>query len=143
MNGRPNPRTGAAAGRAFHHPDEVLDFVEGIRERTRRDVERYERYADQAENAGGVGFSADGEVRAEVDEHGVVARLDIPDTALRRGNYLATMILTAIRAAQAARALKLAELGADLAGAHVAELVREAIPDQVRDSMDRRPDRRW
>lgn len=143
MDERARPRPGAAAGRDFRHPDEVLEFVEGIRERTRRTVERYQHYAEQAGGVTGVGFSADGTVRAEVDGNGIVARLDIPDAALRHGSYLATMVLTAIRQAQAARALKLAEVGAELTGTRVAEMVREAIPEQVRDDLQRRPDNRW
>jgi len=142
MDERSQPRPGAAR-REFRHPDEVLEFLEGIRERARRDAERHQRYTDQAGGVTGVGSSADGSVRAEVDGQGIVSRLDIPDSALRRGNYLATMVLTAIREAQAARALKLAGIGAELTGARVVEMVREAIPEQIRDGLERRPDNRW
>ncbi|MEV4759553.1 YbaB/EbfC family nucleoid-associated protein [Micromonospora sp. NPDC049559] len=134
------PRPGAP--REFQHPDEVRAFVEEIRERNRRAIDRYQEYVDRAGGLTGEGFSSDGTVRAEVDADGVLARLDIDDVALRRGRHLAEMILAAIREAQAARALRLAELGTSLTGGRVTELVREAVPEHVRDILDQRDGRR-
>lgn len=131
------------SGPRFHDPDEVLAFLDGIRERNRAMAERYERFAEQAGGLTGEGFSTDGGVRVEVDENGHVSTVDITDAALRHGTLLAGMVLGAIRQAQAARALKLAELGAELSGVPTVDLVREAIPEHVRDSVDQRRDRRW
>ena len=69
--------------------------------------------------------------------------MDITDAALRHGGLLAGMILGAIRQAQAARAIKLAELGTELTGVSTVDLVRGAIPEQIRDTVDQRPERRW
>ncbi|MFJ8580226.1 YbaB/EbfC family nucleoid-associated protein [Micromonospora sp. NPDC093277] len=129
--------------REFRHPDEVLAFLDGIRQHNREMVERYERFAEQAGGLTGEGFSADGTVRVEVDENGQVATVDIADAALRHGGRLAGMILGAIREAQAARAVKLAELGAEFGGVSTVELVREAIPEHIRDTIDQRDERRW
>jgi hypothetical protein len=131
MSGRP---------RTFQDPDEVLAFLADIRDRNRAMVQRYERFAEQAGGLTGEGFSIDGGVRVEVDENGQVSTVDITDAALRHGNLLAGMVLGAIREAQAARALKLAELGAELGPAPVLDLVREAIPEHVRDTVDQRRD---
>ncbi|MFK3979035.1 hypothetical protein ACI2K4_01520 [Micromonospora sp. NPDC050397] len=142
MSGEPPRSTGPAPKREFHHPDEVLAFVEGIRRDNRNAIERYEQYVERVGDLTGEGFSTDGSVRAEVDRDGIVATLDIPDSALRRGRHLAEMILTAIRAAQAARALKLAELGSALGAGRTVEMVREAIPEHVRDAVEHRGERR-
>ncbi|MCW3817246.1 YbaB/EbfC family nucleoid-associated protein [Micromonospora sp. DR5-3] len=129
--------------REFGHPDEVLAFLDGIRQRNQAMVERYERFAEQAGGLSGEAFSSDGGVRVVVDENGQVATVDIADAALRHGGLLAGMILGAIREAQAARALKLAELGTELGGVPTVDLVREAIPEHVRDIVDQRPGRLW
>lgn len=142
MNEPPSARAGSTPRREFHHPDEVRAFVDGIRETNRRAIGRYEQYVEQVGDLTGEGFSTDGTVRAEVDQDGILAALDIPDSALRRGRYLAEMILTAIRAAQAARALKLAGLGAGLDGGRTVEMVREAIPEQVRDAVEQHGEKR-
>ncbi|MEV1318266.1 YbaB/EbfC family nucleoid-associated protein [Micromonospora arborensis] len=141
MSEQPSGRTGSGSKREFHHPDEVLAFVEGIRESNRRAIGRYEQYVEQVGDLTGEGFSSNGTVRAEVDNDGIVAALDIPDTALRRGRYLAEMILTAIREAQAARALKLAELGSALGAGRTLEMVRQAIPEHVRDAVEQHRER--
>lgn len=125
-------------GPAFRHPDEVRAFVDGIRERNRQTVERYEQFAERVGGLSGEGFSSDGGVRVEVDEQGRVSAVQIADAALRHGGRLATMILGAIREAQAARALKLAELGAELGWTGTLDLVRDAIPEHVRDTVDQR-----
>ncbi|SBT47671.1 class I SAM-dependent methyltransferase [Micromonospora auratinigra] len=127
----------------FQDPDEVLAFIDGIRARNQAMVDRYERFAAQAGGLTGVGFSTDGGVRVEVDENGQVSIVDITDAALRHGTLLAGMVLGAIREAQAARALKLAELGTELGTGRTLDLVREAIPEHVRDTVDQRRATRW
>lgn len=134
MTGRP---------REFRHPDEVLAFLDGIKQRNRAMVERYERFAEQAGGLTGEAFSADGGVRVEVDENGHVSRVEIADAALRHGRLLAGMIVGAIREAQAARALKLARLGTELTGVSTVDMVRDALPEHVRDTVDQRDGRRW
>lgn len=130
------------SGREFQDPDEVLTFLDGIRERNRAAVQRYERFAERAGGLTGEGFSTDGGVRVEVDGNGQVSTVDITDAALRHGTLLAGMVLGAIREAQATRALKLAELGAELGTVPTLDLVREAIPEHIRDSVDQRRTRR-
>ncbi|GAA2671763.1 MULTISPECIES: YbaB/EbfC family nucleoid-associated protein [Actinoplanes] len=120
----------------FTEPGEVLEFLDGIRERNRQAMARNAEYAAEAGGITGEGFSADRTVRAEVDASGVVSRVDIGDSALRRGAHLAQMILTAIREAQAARTRQLAELSARLGSPAIAGLVRESIPDDYRRESD-------
>ena len=124
----------------FTDADEVLAFVDRIRERNQRMQESLAGLPAQT----GEGFSADGTRRAEVGTDAIVAALDIPDDALCRGGHLAAMILTAIREAQAARALRIAESTAELSPAAAAVLakVREAMPSHVRETIEqRRPER--
>lgn len=120
----------------FTDPAQVLAFVDRIRERNQRAQESLAGLATQT----GEGFSADGTVRAEVDANGIVSAVDIPDDALRRGQYLAEMIRTAIREAQAARALRMAESGAEVSAGAAAVLakVRESVPEHVRDTIEQR-----
>lgn len=146
MSDQPLRRTGSRPAPDFQHPDQVLALIDEIRDRNRREVERYERYAQRAGELTGEGFSFDGSVRAEVDGDGMVAKIDIPDEALRHGGYLAQMVLGAIREAQAARALKLADLGSELGGAFgvggALAAVREAVPEHVRETLDARREER-
>lgn len=128
-------------GREFRDAGEVLAFLDGVRERNRQVVRRYERFAEQTGGLTGEGFSGDGDVRVTVDGDGEVTAVDIPDAALRHGGRLAGLILTAIREAQADRALKLARLGAEL-GAPPVDLVRQWIPEHVRDTVEQRGDHR-
>ncbi|MDP9793976.1 DNA-binding protein YbaB [Catenuloplanes nepalensis] len=124
--------------RAFENQEEVLALIERVREQNQRDMARVEAYLAEADGLTGEGFSEDGSVRAEVDEDGLVSRLDIPDSALRRGSHLSEMIMVAIREAQADRALKVAELGQGINGAQTAERVRDVIPEHIRDRIAER-----
>lgn len=124
--------------RAFENQEEVLALIERVRARNQQDMARLESYLAEAGALTGEGFSEDGSVRAEVDEDGLVSRLEIPDAALRRGTHLAEMIMVAIREAQADRALKLVELGRGIDGAHTAEQVRDVIPAHTRDRIAER-----
>ncbi|GAB7045676.1 hypothetical protein [Catenuloplanes indicus] len=123
----------------FQSQEEVLALIARVREQNQRDMTRLETYLAEAGALTGAGFSEDGSVRAEVDEDGLVSRLDIPDSALRRGAHLSEMIMVAIREAQADRALKLVDLGQGINGAHTAEQVRDVIPEHTRERIaDRR-----
>ncbi|GAB7036550.1 MULTISPECIES: YbaB/EbfC family nucleoid-associated protein [Catenuloplanes] len=124
--------------RAFENQEEVLALIERVRARNQHDTARLESYLAEAGALTGEGFSEDGSVRAEVDEDGLVSRLDIPDSALRRGAHLAEMIMVAIREAQADRALRLTELGQGINGERTAERVRDAIPEHTRDRIAER-----
>lgn len=115
--------------------ERAMAKLESIRARNRHNLEAYEQYVEQVGDLTGEGYSTDGAIRAEVDRDGILSALDVPDSALRHGSRLGEMILTALREAQAARALKMAELGTRLNGPRSAELVRESIPEETRENI--------
>ena len=109
--------------------------------------ETLRKYAEAREEAGDLtseGFSPDGSVRVEVDDDGQVSAIDIPESGLRRLTQLGGMIVAAFKEAQAAHALKMAEIATKMGPPlDIMSMVRDSIPGDVRDSLDRRDDRRY
>ncbi|MFI2271464.1 MULTISPECIES: YbaB/EbfC family nucleoid-associated protein [Catenuloplanes] len=122
--------------------DEVRALVDRLRRRNQQVIDRYEEFVAHSGELTGEGRSLDGAVRVRIDPNGAVTDVDIPDSALRHGAYLAEMILTAIREAQADRALKMTALGESLGTGRVRPMVEDAIPEHTRERIEEREDRR-
>ncbi|WP_307248581.1 YbaB/EbfC family nucleoid-associated protein [Catenuloplanes indicus] len=123
-------------------PAQVLDMVDRLRRQNQQMIDRYEEFVAHSGELTGEGWSLDGTVRVRITPDGAVETVDIPDAALRHGAHLAEMILTAIREAQADRALKMTALGESLGTGRVWALVDEAIPEHTRERIEEREDRR-
>lgn len=138
---------GASAGRGSQWPTDPEAILARLNVLRQNADETLRKYAEAREEAGDLtseGFSPDGSVRVEVDDNGQIVTIDIADSALRRLSQVGGMIVAAFKEAQAAHALKMAEIAAKMdSPLDIMSMVKNAIPADVRDSLDRRDDRRY
>ena len=137
---------GASAGRGRQWPTDPEAIMAQLNVLRKNADETLRKYAEAREEAGDLtseGFSPDGSVRVEVDDNGQIVAIDIDDAAMRRLSQAGGMIVAAFKEAQAAHALKMAEIAAKMdSPLDIMSMVKDAIPAEVRDSLDRRDDRR-
>ncbi|HEY1177367.1 MAG TPA: YbaB/EbfC family nucleoid-associated protein [Phytomonospora sp.] len=138
---------GGRTGRGRQWPSDPEEIMRGLETLRKNADEQLRRYVEAREEAGDLtseGYSEDGSVRAELDDGGQVVAIDIPDSALGRLSHLGHMVLEAIREAQAAHALKMADIAARMGSPlDIESMVKDAIPADVRDSLERRDERRY
>ncbi|GIG66681.1 YbaB/EbfC family nucleoid-associated protein [Phytomonospora endophytica] len=119
--------------------DAMLAHLERMRARNDEILAVYAAAREEAGDRTSEGRSEDGSVRAEIDDAGVVVKLDFDDGATRSPSRLGRSIVSAIHRAQAAHALKTADIAARIEHSFdVRALVGESIPAELRDAADDR-----
>jgi DNA-binding protein YbaB len=111
-----------------------LKLVEELRAEARRQREAYEKLRADLTALTSTAASPDGEVQVTLRGGGEVVRIDIDDSALRRGaTRVASLVLNTLHQAQATLAGRLAEAVQEVAGTrlNLRDLVRTYLPDDV------------
>lgn len=124
--------------------ESMLRHVETMRARNDEVLAAFAAAREEAGDLGSEGFSEDGLVRAEIDDAGSVTKLEFDERAMRALSQLGRSMVTAIHEAQAAHALKMAELAGRVETTiNVGSMVADAIPAHMRESIERRDGKRW
>lgn len=136
---------GRARGREWpSDPEAIMARLNTIRNNADETLRRYVEAREEAGDLTSEGYSEDGSVRVEVGDDGQIVAIDIPDSALGRLSQLGYQVVTAIKEAHAAHALKMAEIATKMGSPiDIMSMVKDSIPADVRDSIDRREDRRY
>ncbi|MEV0650232.1 YbaB/EbfC family nucleoid-associated protein [Phytomonospora sp. NPDC050363] len=132
-----------ARGRQWGDVESMLAHLETLRKNADESLRKYVEAREEAGDLTSEGFSDDGSVRVEVDDNGQVVTIEIPDGVLGRLSYVGQMVVQAIKQAQAAHALKMAEIAAKMSSTiDIMSMVKDSIPGDVQDSLERRRDDR-
>lgn len=140
----PYGTTGSRGRQWPSDPEAIRAQLETIRANADEQLRRYVEAREEAGDLTSEGYSEDGSVRVEIDDDGEIVAIDIPDSALGHLAYLGRMVMQAITEAQAAHAVKMAEIAAKMGPpVDIMSIVKDAMPADVRDSLDRRDERRY
>lgn len=124
--------------------DSMLAHLETMRQRNDEVLAAFASAREEVGDLASEGVSEDGSVRVALDDDGTVTAVEFDDSAMGRLSHLGRMIVSAVHQAQAAHALKMAELAARIDGSiNVVSMVNESIPSDVRDSLSRRDQQRY